>query len=155
MVELIELFCNIAKQFRSEKQMAAEFFKNSSRIPMKILSEFRLEKHKKVQNIFPADLGSRPILIGIKLRKVVSALTYIFKLLMQAFSVLWLTFPYTGLDHYKGQMYDTYMPTTPGYLIHFSRRKREGKRCDSEGLVRAFGLYLVAFRGHAYGPLRP
>ena len=46
-----------------------EFFKNSSRIPMKILSEFRLEKHKKVQNIFPADLGSRPILIGIKLRK--------------------------------------------------------------------------------------
>ena len=69
MVELIELFCNIAKQFRSEKQMAAEFFKNSSRIPMKILSEFRLEKHKKVQNIFPADLGSRPILIGIKLRK--------------------------------------------------------------------------------------
>ena len=47
------------------------------------------------------------------------------------------------------------MPTTPGYLIHFSRRKREGKRGDSEGLVRAFGLNLVAFRGHAYGPLRP
>ena len=47
-----------------------EFFENSSRIPIKILSEFRLEKHKKVQNIFPADLGgSRPILIGIKLRK--------------------------------------------------------------------------------------
>ena len=29
-----------------------EFFENSSRIPIKILSEFLLEKHKKVQKYF-------------------------------------------------------------------------------------------------------
>ena len=58
MVELIELFCNIDN---SEKQTAAEFFKNSSRIPIKILSKFRLEKHKKVQKYLMLTLEEGPI----------------------------------------------------------------------------------------------
>ena len=47
-----------------------EFFENSnqksSRIPIKILSEFRLEKHKKVQKYLMLTLEEGLFFIGIK-----------------------------------------------------------------------------------------